>query len=279
MTRLDDLTGRTFGRLTVIERACHEKGKKPHWICKCECGNYSVVASGNLRTGSTKSCGCLNYEDLTGKRFGRLTVIERDIEKSGNGAFWVCRCDCGNHTTVSTSHLNSGCVVSCGCFAIETRKKANTKHGQEGTRLYRIWNGMKDRCTNPNASGYALYGGRGIKVCDEWSKSFKSFYDWALKSGYQENLTIDRIDVNGNYEPDNCRWATYKEQGNNKRSNRYITVNGETHTVSEWADSLSMKYNTLDERIRKGWSEEEAVSVPVNGVHGNQHGRFYKKVK
>lgn len=135
------------------------------------------------------------------------------------------------------------------------------------TRLYEIWKGMKRRCNDSNRKEYRIYGGRGIKVCKEWETSFTSFRNWALSNGYNDTLTIERNDVNGNYEPLNCRWATKKEQANNKRNNRFLTHNGKTLTIAQWAKELNVHENTLRNRIKKGWSEEEIFSKEVQSAH------------
>lgn len=135
-------------------------------------------------------------------------------------------------------------------------------HELADTRLYNIWANMKQRCSNTNASGYAYYGGRGIKVCDEW-RDPDNFFHWAKSSGYANNLTLDRIDANGNYEPSNCRWATVKQQGNNRRSNRRLTFNGETHSVQEWADITGLSRSTIRGRMNRGWTIEEALTKEV----------------
>ena len=207
--------------------------------------------------------------DLTGKRFGRLVVIKR-VENyvSPNGskyARWLCRCDCGKEKVVKTVCLNDGDTQSCGCIHSERlaeRNRANKKLGKTNHRLYKIWCGIKARCKNSNATDYDIYGGRGITICEEWKNDFSLFYNWAVNNGYKDNLTIDRVDTNGNYCPENCKWSTTKEQSNNKRNNKYITYKGQTKTLSQWCDELGLKYSKIKQRIQSGnWSVERAFTT------------------
>lgn len=204
--------------------------------------------------------------DLTGKRFGKLTVIKKHNQDKWGGWNWLCMCDCGNETVVSGGHLRGLKTKSCGCSRKETK---NFTHKMTGSRLYKVWHAMKSRCYYEKSEMFKHYGGRGIMVCDEWKNSFISFYDWSIKNGYDENAergqcTIDRIDVNGNYEPNNCRWATIKQQANNTRRNPLIKYNGKTQTVSQWANELGVEPDSIFNRLQKGFTEEEALTLKFN---------------
>ncbi len=194
--------------------------------------------------------------NLEGRRFGYLSVVRFSHSHNGH-TYWFCICDCGKDIVVRGSHLKSGHSVSCGC------KRGNISHQESKTRLYHIWNGMRERCSNSKNPQYDSYGARGIRVCSDWL-SYVNFRDWSLANGYAENLSIDRIDNNGGYSPENCRWATAREQANNTRKTRFITYNGETHSISEWARKLGIKQSTLSMRINKyGWNAEDAFGKEV----------------
>ena len=197
------------------------------------------------------------FVDLTGSSFGKLTVLKRSEESAKNGVKWVCQCDCGNVTIVRGNDMKMGKTLSCGCT-----KKSGThrSHSKTGTRLYRIWGNVKTRCTNKNIKQYKDYGGKGITICDEWKDSFEAFYEWAMSNGYSDELTIDRIDANGNYEPSNCRWATRREQALNRTDNHYLTYGGETKTLVEWSEITGLNPTTITSRIQLGFSIEEALT-------------------
>lgn len=175
---------------------------------------------------------------------------------------WLCECDCGNQIVVTTTHLKSGHTKSCGCYAkeVSVRNGLKKKHGMTKTRIHRIWSQIKTRCFNSKDEHFKDYGGRGITICDEWKNSFESFYEWSMANGYEDNLTIDRIDVNGNYCPENCRWATMKEQNDNKRNTVLLTFEGETRTLGEWSEITGIKYVTLFWRYKAGKTPSEILS-------------------
>ena len=200
--------------------------------------------------------------DLTGHRFGRLVVVKKQGVKGGRPA-WLCKCDCGSEVTVRGNDLRRGATQSCGCLHRDQLIERNTTHGLCGNRLYNIWGCMVQRCYNSNTPCYNLYGGRGITICDEWRNDFKSFYDWAMAHGYEDNLTIDRIDNDKGYSPENCRWITIKEQGNNRSTNRRLEYNGERHTISEWGELLGIDSEIISSRLRRGWSIEKTLTEEI----------------
>jgi len=178
----------------------------------------------------------MNKISLDGQVFGRLTVIKCEGRK-GKKRVWLCKCSCGNEIITLSDSLKSGKTKSCRCLKIEINSTKGT-HRKRHTRLFSIWQGMKTRCGNPNAGNYKNYGGRGITITPEWIHDFIAFYNWAMSHGYEESLTIDRIDGDKGYCPENCQWASYKTQANNRRSNKHIKLNGKVKTIQEWAGQV-----------------------------------------
>lgn len=206
--------------------------------------------------------------DLTGIKFGRLTVVREAISKHPGRPEWECLCECGNVVFVTTPSLRRGATKSCGCFHKDRLKETASTHGlthdKNGrkTRLYVAWINMKGRCYKVNGKDYKYYGERGIKVCVEWLHSYENFYNWAIHNGYKDNLTLDRIEVNGNYEPNNCRWATQEVQVNNSRRNRYIILNGRKQSLSRWCKEFEVGYDKVRKRLDDlKWPIEKALGI------------------
>ena len=192
--------------------------------------------------------------DLIGQRFGRLTVLQR-AESKGGRTYWKCRCDCGNETIVLADNLRRGLQKSCGClYAEKIAKGIHQTHGMRHTRNYRIWAKLKERCLNPNAINYERYGGRGVSLFPEWIDNFKAFYDYVSKLPHfgEEGYSLDRIDNNGNYEPNNLRWADRKTQGRNKRNNVLVEYQDSKMTLAEVAEIIDINYGTLKARYYRG---------------------------
>jgi len=208
---------------------------------------------------------------MEGLKFNRLTIVNYSLTDKWRQRNWNCICDCGNLIIASTANLKSSNTKSCGCLQKEkaaisgansatTHGLSKTKDGKK-TRLFRIWMGIKTRCYNPNVKEYKNYGGRGITMCDEWKNDFKSFHDWAIAKGYSELLTIDRIENNKDYYPENCKWSTDKDQTRNRRSSRFLELNGESKVMSEWAELYGLTDQCLFQRLKKGWSVEKAITT------------------
>lgn len=194
-------------------------------------------------------------KDISGMKFGKLTALKA-VGKNGKGEYlWECVCDCGNRRTVNVSNLLLGRSTSCGC--------SRSTHGMTNSSLFNVWRSMKERCINPNYPNYKNYGGRGITVCSKWLDSFEAFYQWAIHSGYEKGLQIDRTDNEKGYSPDNCRWVTALQNENNRRNNHLMTCDGETHTLAEWSRITGMPSTTIVTRLHRGKTIEEALKTPV----------------
>jgi len=214
-------------------------------------------------------------EDLTGMKFNSLTVLRRAPDrryKCGTvETRWICQCDCGKETEVSRGHLKSGKVKTCGCSRGERWQERKLEGERvikidkfDYKRIQSIRRKMLDRCNNSNNKSFLLYGGRGITVCKEWIESPLAFYIWAKNHGYEEKLTIDRIDVNGNYEPENCRWISMFDQQSNKRTNIYIECLGEKHTIAQWARITGLDEDTINRRNKKGLPAKKVLGIEVH---------------
>lgn len=188
------------------------------------------------------------FVDLKGKKFGKLVVTERAENAPSGHAQWKCKCECGNDVITKSVSLNQGYRKSCGCIS----GTINGPKSKGRDRLHVIWSTMKQRCYNEKDKKYPIYGSRGIIICDEWRNDFESFYLWAISNGYSDSLSIDRLDVDGNYDPSNCKWATVKEQARNRRTNVFVEINGETKTMIEWAEEYNIKYVTFKARYYSG---------------------------
>ena len=207
-----------------------------------------------------------NNLNFIGKKFGNFTVIDivkRDDEYHHEWQ-WVCRCDCGNIKTHKPAHLKSGKIVSCGCHKARLSSERMKKHGDSTSRLYHCWLDMKARCSRKNHPKYSSYGGRGVEVCSEWQNDYAIFHEWAVNNGYSNDLTLDRIDVNGHYCPDNCRWADAVTQANNRRNSKGQFWSTEKQKeIKEKCLELGLKYCTVYWRLRQGWDEERAFVPPI----------------
>lgn len=260
-----NLTGEKFGEAIVIGLDHTDKYRNNVWNCRCWCGKEFKAKSSDLINLKRTTCFTKNHDKIVGKKFGRLTATSDFIIENNRRKF-LCKCDCGNISYVEADKLLRGSTKSCGCYLKELNKNVGKlcyRHGMTNTRIHRIWYQIICRTKYKGSTSYKNYGARGITVCEKW-KTFENFYNWAMSHGYTDELTIERIDVNGNYCPDNCKWATYKEQANNMRNNRFVEYNGEKKTLSQWAEYAGIPYRTFYYRYTKyNWSIEDCINTPV----------------
>lgn len=252
-----DIHDQRFGRWLVLRLAGSDHGKRT-WLCRCDCGVERAVPASALRNGTSSSCGCKRLDDLSGLRFGRYTVLHRSANGRNGVTRWFCRCDCGIEKSVVASALRSGIVVSCNCLK---RERLRT-HGLSKHPLYSTWKQMMLRCYDRKCHAYSRYGARGISVCIEWKLSIQQFIT-DMGPRVPPTMELDRINNNGNYEPNNCRWATPREQANNRRSNRLVAFNGKLQSIMAWERETGINRRTITQRLNKGLSVEESLTRKV----------------
>lgn len=260
-----DVTGEKYGKLTAIKRLNKNNHNSYTWLWKCDCGNLKEAPVNQVKYGNISSCGCAKkghstprkQRNLVGQKYGKLLVLKPLGKINGDAHFYsLVRCDCGEEFSVKDTLLINKRI--CGC-----RHCGNKTHGMTNTRLFTVWQSMIARCSNPNEKSFKNYGARGISVCSEWQKDFNSFYQWAIKNGYGENLQIDRINVYGNYDPDNCRWVTQRDNARNRRNTIFVNYEGELLPIGEIAERTGILSTTIYERLYKyGWDEFDATHIP-----------------
>ena len=265
------LVGERFNSLVILD--IFKRGRQTFAKCKCDCGNIKDINISNIKRGMSKSCGCSQKRKegsdsyLFEKPFGKLTVIKFHHKDDHYIRHYLCKCECGNYKIIAENHLKDGTTKSCGCHRIAARI---TCKNMTGTRFHNIWRSMKQRCDNKTCSAFPNYGGRGITYCDNW-KVFNNFYDDMYQSYFhhikkygEKDTTLDRIDVNGNYELSNCRWATWEIQAKNKRKviKVYDDILGEENSLMGYCKTHNLRYGRVSERVRRGWSIEDALTKP-----------------
>lgn len=260
--RFINMTGMMFGRWTVIDYAGRAKNTKIMWKCQCECGSIKTIEGSQLRGGVSTSCGCSKRAHNIGDRYGLLVVLKHEgTYLDGKQSKYLCQCDCGNTKVVWRTSLVNG-TDSCGCLTKDKLHMRHLTHGQSHMRVYKVWAAMKDRCLNRNNTHYAEYGGRGISVCQRWLHSYENFIE--DMGDRQPGMTIERLNNSLGYDPTNCVWATRKQQQNNRRACRMITVGGVQKTLMQWCEMAGIGYTTVRGRLLRGWSPEDALFVSAS---------------
>ncbi len=286
MDRLLSFMGKKFNSMTIVGYNTPKYDKEnciEHWAeCICDCGKRKSVRLGCLLNNTTKTCGCARFAkgDIIGQKFGRLTIMEdipnRISKSKSKGRYVKCLCYCGNITTARYSGLKNKTILSCGCLQRESARNQAT-HRLVDHKLYKVWSSMKDRCGNPNNSGYKNYGGKGVIVCQEWLADFKVFYDWCIENGWKPGLVIDKdikykakheTDTGMIYSPEYCTVVSYKENLRSTRRSRNITIKGETKTMIEWSEISGIDAKTIWSRIKRGWESDNLLS-PCGEINAN----------
>ena len=245
--------GDRFGKL-IVDRSVRDSDKQYEemWICLCDCGGKTLASTRDLLRGDHRTCGC--SKSKVGRKFGRLLVLEAVGHTEQGRIQYRCKCDCGNEII---THNVGDCKTNCGCISSELRKISATIHGDSKTRLHRIWRLIINRCNNSKTKRFHNYGGRGISICDEWTlpkgQGYINFKEWSMNKGYEDHLTIDRIDNDGNYEPGNCRWTTTQIQARNTSYNVYI----KDKIVTDWAKLYQVTTALIYKKRKLNWSEDQ----------------------
>jgi hypothetical protein len=263
------MTGQRFGYL-LVEKEAPRLGPKVRWVCRCECGKEHTVTGVLLRNGEIKSCGCKKpkIEDITGRLFGRLTPVSVVAKQGRRGAFWLCECACGSRTTVSHTKIISGHTKSCGCYNSEARAAKNYKHGQSKTKEHVVWMAMRSRCNNPHDKNYKNYGGRGITVCKRWDSYTNFINDMGQRpSGF----SIERIDNSKGYSPENCTWASRRQQSLNKRTTVFVIYKGEKRPLVEVTSEADVSHLNVRRKLARGWSIERAIQASKKQAKENSN--------
>ena len=274
-----NLTGKRFGKLVVLSRSTKRSHGSIYWNCHCDCGREKIINGANLRRGITRSCGCntaisahARAKDLSGRHFGKLIALEPTDIRKGSFVVWKCLCtNCGSTCYIPSGRLNHGQLScgNCGYAGELTRQRMTKWHSDIERQAALRFNGMVDRCYNKRSQNYPDYGGRGIYIVKEWTDDRRRFVEWAIKSGFTPDASIDRIDVDGPYAPWNCRWVGAKLQANNRRSNIRITVDNQTHTLSEWADILHVDQVVLYTLNRINDNHMDLIEYITYKMHSN----------
>lgn len=261
--------GEKYGHLTTVKYVGVVKNRHS-WECLCDCGNVVIKTESSIKSSKINVCNsrCRCLYDISGKRFSNLTVIDSVI-KNNNGhkdRMWRCVCDCGKEVYAKKYELEKRHTTSCGCKRSERSRRVNTIHGHSKSKICIILRGMKQRCQNPKNKYYQNYGGRGISICEEWSNPIDgviNFYNWAINNGYKDGYSIERIDVNDNYSPENCKWIPMSEQYANRTDTRYVSYKNETLPLFKMCEKYNVKYTTVLRRLQLGWDVKYAIEIPV----------------
>jgi hypothetical protein len=266
--KVKDLAGQKFGSLTVLQQATNGKWNEARWVCLCDCGKTVIKTTAELtrKRYPATSCGCqrkTRLEDLTGRRFGYLTVLERAENNNQGKTQWKCRCFCGNEIIVPAGDLKKPNreYMSCGCMKWITIAKKRRTHGMSHHPAWGVWHSMKQRCLDVNHPAFHNYGGRGISVCDRWLENFENFWQ-DMGSTWKKGLELDRVDNNRGYEPGNCRWVERKTNNRNRRTNRVVDSPLGRMTVAELSEKTGIGVTTLLYRLDHGWPTESLCVPP-----------------